>query len=79
MSSSYLKRHLRPDLECSLERLVANGDAWVAADILAKDGGLLETDGETKLVTSMSEGAQCVRLGQCHLQTACPLSIHSEP
>ena len=38
-------------------RVVANGDTWCAADVLAKDVGLLETDGETKHATSVCGGA----------------------
>ena len=35
----------------------ASEDAWDAADVLAKNVGLLETDGETKLTTSVCETA----------------------
>ena len=40
-----------------LKSVVTDGDAWVAVDVLARDVGLLETDGETKLITSVCEGA----------------------
>ena len=40
-----------------LESVVADGDAWGAADFLAKDFGLLETDGDTKLATSVCKEA----------------------
>ena len=45
-----------------LKSVVANGDAWVAADVLAKDVGLFETDGKTKLIRSVCEGAAEVLL-----------------
>ena len=40
-----------------LRSVVANGFTWGADDVLAKDVGLLETDGETKLATSVCERA----------------------
>ena len=40
-----------------LKSVVADGDAWGDADVLATDVGLLETDGETKIATSLCEGA----------------------
>lgn len=39
-----------------LRSVVANGVTW-GDDVLAKDVGLLETDGETKLATSVCERA----------------------
>ena len=38
--------------ECSRDR-----DAWHTADVLDKNVGLLETDGETKLATNVCKGA----------------------
>ena len=40
-----------------LKSVVANRDVWGDADVLATDVGLLETDGETKIATSLCEGA----------------------
>ena len=41
----------------NLKSAVANGDAWHAADVLAKDVSLLENDGEAKIFTSVCEAA----------------------
>ena len=39
------------------ESVVTNGDAWGDTEVLATDVGLIETDAETKIATSLCEGA----------------------
>ena len=62
------------ELLLRLESLVADGDAWGAADFFAKDVGPLETDGDTKLATGVCKE---VDESPCAVKAASLLSVLS--